>query len=164
LLHAQGVISFSLCIYTTQDHWEKHRRQLEGAGVQWGGWLPYAKVREKFSDAWLLLCTSSFNAAQKAFTLSSVQTKLTDYIAASCPVWVVAPEGAASGQWVETHHCGYWFQSNNPNEIAAYLLSIVSDNQGWKSRAENATALAKGNFSMEVIQKKLYQYLKVHAH
>jgi glycosyltransferase involved in cell wall biosynthesis len=163
LLNASGKKDFSLCIYTSKGHWEKYKSMLQGEGVHWGGWLPYDEVRKKFSDGWLLLCTASFEKAQQAFTNSSVQTKLTDYIAAGRPVLVVAPTGAASGEWVLNETCGYWLQTRDPAEIATQLQQLAEQPFNWQQKAEKALALASGTYSTAAVQQRLYQFLNTHG-
>ena len=163
LLNASGKKDFSLCIYTSQGHWEKYKSMLQGEGVHWGEWLPYDEVRKKFSDAFLLLCTASFEKAQQAFTNSSVQTKLTDYIAAGRPVLVVAPTGAASGEWVLNETCGYWLQTHDPAEIATQLQQLAEQPFNWQQKAEKALALASTTYSTAAVQQRLYQFLSAHG-
>ena len=163
LLNASGKKDFSLCIYTSQGHWEKYKSMLQGEGVHWGGWLPYDEVRKKFSDAFLLLCTASFEKAQQAFTNSSVQTKLTDYIAAGRPVLVVAPTGAASGEWVINETCGYWLQTQEPVQIATQLLYLAKQPLDWQKKAERASLMASTNYSAAAVQQRLYQFLNTHG-
>jgi glycosyltransferase involved in cell wall biosynthesis len=163
LLNASGKKDFSLCIYTSQVHWEKYKSMLQGEGVHWGGWLPYDEVRKKFSDAFLLLCTASFEKAQQAFTNSSVQTKLTDYIAAGRPVLVVTPTGAASGEWVQNENCGYWMQTKEPEEIATILQNLAGQPVDWEQKAQKAIDLASTKYSTPAVQQGLYQFLAAHG-
>lgn len=159
LMQAGGEKNFSLCLYTSQEHWEKYKSMLQGAGVHWGGWLPYDEVRTKFTDASWLLCTASFDKAYKAYTISSVQTKLTDYISAGRPVLVVAPEGAASGEWVINETCGYWLQTQEPVQIATQLLYLAKQPLDWQKKAERASLMASTNYSAAAVQLRLYQFL-----
>ncbi len=163
LMQAGGEQNFSLCLYTSQEHWEKYKSMLQGAGVHWGGWLPYDEVRTKFTDASWLLCTASFDKAYKAYTISSVQTKLTDYISAGRPVLVVAPQGAASGEWVINETCGYWLQTQEPVQIATQLLYLAKQPLDWQKKAERASLMASTNYSAAAVQQRLYQFLNTHG-
>jgi glycosyltransferase involved in cell wall biosynthesis len=163
LLQANGEKEFTLCVYTSQMHWEKYNSMLNGKGVQWGGWLSYDEVRTKFQDAWLLLCTASFDKAYQAYTKSSVQTKLTDYIAAGKPVLVVAPEGAASGEWVRNENCGYWIKTKEPTEIAAQLQSVTFQFKDWFQKGRKSLELAATKYSTKAVQQGLYEFLRYHG-
>lgn len=159
LLQAQGKRDFSLCIYTSQGHWEKYKPLLGGEGVHWGGWLPYDEVRATFADAWLLLCTASFHPAQQAYTLSSVQTKITDYMAAGKPVLYAGPAHGASGLFVQQYQVGYCLSGTDATELANQLQLIDANPNEYNRKCAQAISEAATTFSKVRVQEKLYNFL-----
>lgn len=159
LSNIQGQAPLHLHIYCPEIHWTKYARALEGMGVMYMGYLPYYEVLQKISRGWLLLCTSSFSSAYRAFTASSVQTKLTDYIACGRPVLAIGPEYAASGQWVEDEGCGFWIKTISPETIAQQLNMLARDHKTWETKAGMALEKAQTSFAAEEVQQNLYRFI-----
>jgi glycosyltransferase involved in cell wall biosynthesis len=159
LLQAKGKMGFRLLIYTSQEHWQKNQIEMEGPGIEWGGWIPYEEINKRLIDARWLLCTASFQERFHAFSMTSVQTKLTDYIAAGRPILVVAPRNAACGQWVEDNDCGYWCINNSPEIIANYFLEMEANYEQDEIYINNGQLLAQTRFSKREVQSGLYNFL-----
>jgi glycosyltransferase involved in cell wall biosynthesis len=159
LLHAQGSGHFVLHIYTTEGHWRHYAGQLQGPGVQFMGWKPYARLPPVLAEGWLLLCTASFAETFLPFSLSSVQTKLTDYMAAGTPLLYVGPSAGASGQFVETWDCGFTLGSPNPADVAEGLQAIARMPTQYSRKAHNALSAATTTFSKATVQRRLYDFL-----
>jgi glycosyltransferase involved in cell wall biosynthesis len=159
-LNAKGEGSFELRIYTSPSHWQQHRPLLEGNGVSYAGWKPYAKIHKELAGAWLLVCTASFDEAHAAYSASSVQTKLTDYMAAGKPVLFVGPAGAASGQFVEEHDVGFTLATNSAADIAERLLAISALPVQYRRKCTNALREAGTRFSQAAVQQRLYAFLE----
>lgn len=160
LLHNSGKKNFGLTIYTSEAAWQHNRKALEGPGVVYGGFIPYAEMPGKLAGGWLLLVAASFDERYAPFTNSSVQTKLTDYMAAGKPVLYVGPHTGASGQFVHEWDCGFTIGSSLPADIAAQLEVIAALPQQWQRKAENGLAAASGRFSKTEVQQKLYRFLE----
>jgi hypothetical protein len=117
-------------------------------------------VQAILPKGWLLLCTASFLPTYHAYSFSSVQTKLTTYLAAGKPILYVGPPDGASGDFVIRHECGYTATTEKPALIAAQLLEIAADPEGCRQKATRALALAQGPFAQAQVQQKLYQFLQ----
>lgn len=160
LLQQQGHTDYTLQVYAPQAQWARYAKQLSGAGVSYAGWLPANSVQALLPQAWLLLCTASFLPQYAAFSFSSVQTKLTTYLAAGRPILYVGPPDGASGDFVVSHGCGYTATSATPGHIASCLLAAAADTAGYRQKAKQALALAQGPFAQAQVQQKLYQFLQ----
>ncbi len=158
-LQAQGHTAYQLIIYSSEAHWAQYRTQLSGAGVHYGGWQPYAALPSMLQQAWLLVCTASFEEAHQAYSNSSVQTKLTDYMAAGKPVLFVGPEDAASGQFVDEHDIGFTLATTNAADIAERLLAIAALPVQYRRKCTNALREAGTTFSQAAVQERLYRFL-----
>jgi len=124
LLHQQGKKAYQLQLYVNPAHWTQYQNQLTGPGVSFMGWKPYKELQQYLQQGWLLLCTASFEEAHQSFSRSSVQTKLTDYMAARKPLLFVGPPESASGRFVENWDCGFTISTSNPADIAERLQAI----------------------------------------
>jgi glycosyltransferase involved in cell wall biosynthesis len=163
LLHQQGHTQYSLQLYVPAAHWQQYQTQLQGPGVEYAGWVPYAQLQEVLQPAWLTLCTASFLPAHRAFSYSSVQTKLTDYMAAGKPIWFVGPFDAASGRFVQQHECGYVCNDHGEDSITQQLHEILADKEGYRQKANAALQKAAGEFSQPAVQQRLAAFLQQHA-
>ncbi|CAN5721657.1 hypothetical protein BH10BAC3_BH10BAC3_33940 [soil metagenome] len=152
--------AFELIIYTSDAAWQHNRKSLEGPGVIYGGFIPYAGMQAELAKGWLLLVTASFEVRYAPFTNSSVQTKLTDYMAAGKPVLFVGPAEGASGQFVHDWDCGFSIGTTNPADIAAQLEAIAALPQLSERKGQNGLAAASGYFSKPVVQERLYSFLE----
>lgn len=160
LLQAQGQTAYQLTIYTSEAHWAQNRLQLTGPGVQYGGWKPYHEIHAPLQQAWLLVCTASFAEAHQAYSRSSVQTKLTDYMACGQPILFVGPADAASGAFVEEYDLGFTLATQLPADIAERLLAIARMPEQYYRKQLNTLHEARTRFSKAVVQQKLYDFLK----
>jgi glycosyltransferase involved in cell wall biosynthesis len=159
LLQAQGNTKFALHIYTSEAHWTQYGSKLQGPGVQYMGWKPYAELPPVLNKGWLLLCAASFAEDYAPYSLSSVQTKLTDYMAAGKPILFVGPADGASGNFVETWDCGFTMGNANPADIAEGLQAITRMPAQYARKAHNGLREATTTFSKAAVQQRLYAFL-----
>lgn len=160
LLQAQGQTAYQLTIYTSEAHWAQYRLQLTGPGVQYGGWKPYHEIHAPLQQAWLLVCTASFAEAHQAYSRSSVQTKLTDYMACGKPILFVGPADAASGAFVEDYDLGFTLATQVPADIAERLQAIARMPEQYHRKQLNSLHEAHTRFSKAEVQQELYAFLK----
>jgi len=160
LLQAQGQTAYQLTIYTSEAHWAQYRLQLTGPGVQYGGWKPYHEIHAPLQQAWLLVCTASFAEAHQAYSRSSVQTKLTDYMACGKPILFVGPADAASGAFVEDYDLGFTLATQVPADIAERLQAIARMPEQYHRKQLNSLHEARTRFSKALVQQELYAFLK----
>ena len=158
-LQAQGHTDYQLCIYTSQAHWNQYRLQLTGPGVHYSGWKPYHEIHAPMQQAWLLVCTASFAEAHQAYSRSSVQTKLTDYMACGKPILFVGPADAASGLFVEEYDLGFTLATQLPADIAERLLAIARMPEQYQRKQLNTLHEARTRFSKAAVQQALYGFL-----
>lgn len=159
LLHQQGHSQYSLRLYVPASHWQQYQVELQGPGVEYAGWVPYAQLQEILRPAWLTLCTASFLPAHQAFSFSSVQTKLTDYMAAGKPILYVGPANGASGDFVARWDCGFIHNRAEAAAIAELLQSIAGSNELYSRKAAAAYNCANSKFSQATVQALLHSFL-----
>lgn len=163
LLQQQGNAAFELHLYVSPAHWAQHAQALSGPGVTCKGWKPYREVHQYLAQGWLLLCTASFEAAYQPFSRSSVQTKLTDYMACGRPVLFAGPADAASGLFVDAYDIGFTMATSEPADIAERLLAIARRPVPYRRKQENALREARTTFSKATVQQQLYDFLAQHG-
>lgn len=158
-LRKMGHTTIQLQLFSSEKHWMQYRHWLQDEAVEWKGWVPYDELPAKLAPARFLLCASSFEAQYQAYSRSSVQTKITDYMAIGKPILFVGPADAASGQFVEHWNCGYTLNAPQANQLSKALQAVWDDADGYEQKVERCRQLATTEFSQRTVQKRLYEWL-----
>lgn len=148
-----------LVIYAHPSFWENNKLKLDKKGVTFAGFVSYDELEHKLHDAALLLVASSFLKRFEAFSRSSVQTKLTDYMKMGIPVLSVGPNYGACNNFVKKWECGYVWANQNSDRLADYLKALQNDDATFQFFAKNAYSAAKSHFSKTVVQQNLYKFI-----
>lgn len=167
LLLAQAVselqkegIGISFDIYTTNASWEYHSRKFQDYNVQYGGDIPYEELHQTLGQHHLLVVASSFDPQYEQLTKSSVQTKLTDYMASQRATLCIGPENSACINFVRKWGNGYVFTANKLNGLKKLLVDLSNSHEDIKRIGEDAQKIAWNVFSNEEVEKKLFQFIK----
>jgi|SRR6185503_11683845 len=150
---------YELHIYSHPSFWNNNKSKLDKNGVVFGGFVPYDDLDDKLSKGTLLLVVSSFLKQFEAFSRSSVQTKLTDYMKIGVPILSVGPVYGACNAFVKKWQCGYVWENENINGLMDYLRSVENDDDRYQFFAKNAYLQASQHFSKPVVQQKLYEFI-----
>ncbi|MFM6344219.1 MAG: hypothetical protein ACKPFK_03600, partial [Dolichospermum sp.] len=108
----------------------------------------------------LLLVVSSFLPEYAHITASSVQTKLTDYMASGKPILACGPSYAACNQFIKTWNCGLLCESNQVDEIKETLLKQIQNPKKLDSLARTAFKVVIDNFESSKVISNLYQFIQ----
>jgi hypothetical protein len=153
-------LNYMLVIYTSEAAWKHNRKALEGPGVVYGGFVPYEQMPLLLSKAWLLLVTASFDPRYAPFTNSSVQTKITDYMAAGKPLLYVGPVDGASGQFIHEWDCGWSIGTAAPEDIAEQLIAISRLHQQNLKKVNNSGVAIENYLNKTSVQERLYRFIR----
>lgn len=152
-------VDIELVLYTNEGFWESHRANWDSWQVRYGSFIQYEKLTEYLQQANLLLVASSFLPESAHIVRSSVQTKLTDYMASGQPILSCGPDYAICNDFVKNWNCGFVCETNKITEIKALLLSIIQNPEKSLSLAQNAYEVVKNNFEMSRVRSKLYNFI-----
>ena len=150
---------YELCIYSKSFFWDNNKDKLDKPGVKYGGFLTYNDLDENLKKGDLLLVTSSFLKEFESFSLSSVQTKLTDYMKVGLPILSVGPPNGACNKFVEKWECGYVWNNTNDDKLVSFLKKITNDNDLYQKYARSAYDVVKNNFTKPIIQQALFEFI-----
>jgi len=129
-------------------------------GVEFGGWIPSAELRKKLHKMDLLLVASSFLEEYKNLTLGSLQTKVTDYLAACRPVLCLGPSYSANNLFVKKWDCGLTFESRSVNELADYLSDIIPKRNSFKDKIQNGIKVLEQKLNTKVVLNEVRDFVK----
>ena len=158
-LRCSGV-DIELVLHTAQNFWDTYQEEWGKWDVKYGFLIPYEQLNQCLQKANLLLVASSFLPEHAHITRSSVQTKLTDYMASGRPVLSCGPSYAACNQFVDTWNCGLVCETNVVLEIKTMLFKIIENYSGLSSLSSHAFTVIKTEFEVNIIRKKLYGFIQ----
>ena len=107
----------------------------------------------------LLLVCSSFKEEHAPFSVSSVQTKITDYMNTGKPILSVGPDYSACNRYIKSNNIGFTFEINDPNKLADFLIEVQEDMNKKRTYVENSKKLIQTTYDKEIVQQKLYQFI-----
>ena len=153
-------VDIELVLHTAQNFWDTYQEEWGKWDVKYGFLIPYEQLNQCLQKANLLLVASSFLPEHAHITRSSVQTKLTDYMASGRPVLSCGPSYAACNQFVNTWNCGLVCETNVVLEIKMMLFKIIENYSGLSSLSSHAFTVIKTEFEVNIIRKKLYGFIQ----
>jgi glycosyltransferase involved in cell wall biosynthesis len=157
-LREQGVAA-QLVLHTDRPFWKAYESTWRDLGVENGGLIAHGLLEARLRDADLLLVVASFLPKQAPMSRSSVQTKLTDYMAAGTPIFGVGPPGAASLDFIEQWGVGLTCTSADPTDIAATLRNWMANPPDRETLAKRAHKVLKVEFDPDIVCRRLWQFV-----
>ncbi len=164
-LRASGV-DIEFVVFTDRHFWGLHEAEWQRWGVVDGGLIPYAALRGVLAECDLLLVASSFEPSQAHMSRSSLQTKVTDYMASGRPILACGPPDAASNRFLRQHACACFAEDPSPAAIDAALRACVAERAGGPALARRAWDVVRREHDAETVSARLHDFLgrmAVHA-
>lgn len=157
-LRRQGY-DIEFILHTPAVFWQKYQLFWESRQVVNGGMIPYKDLQTYLQQADLLLVASSFRQDHAHVSRSSVQTKLTDYMASGRPILSCGPIYGACNGFVKNWNCGLICNTDNISAIKQLLIQAVQDRATNQVFAYNAFHVVKQQFDKQKVSEKLYQFI-----
>lgn len=146
-------------IYCPKIHWDQYFSNSSNKKIQYKGFLKYDEVSKHLLEASILLISSSFDKDYYSISLSSIQTKTTDYMLAKRPIFFIGPDYAATNKFIKKWDCGYYFNEFEVSKLQHFISKILSNQEELNQKGLNGYTAVKENFTKDIVQKKLYQFL-----
>jgi glycosyltransferase involved in cell wall biosynthesis len=146
-------------IYSKSFFWDINNEDLNHSGTAYKGFLNYDDLFDTIHQYDLLVVASSFLKEHENFSKSSVQTKITDYLNAQVAILSVGPANGASNLFIRKWDCGFVWDENNAFSLEEFILQIISNTALRNKQVENGINILRENFSKQIIQTKLYNFL-----
>jgi hypothetical protein len=146
-------------LFTDRYFWGRYEADWQRWGVVDGGLVPYAALGAALDGCDLLLVASSFEPSQAHMTRSSLQTKVTDYMAAGRPILACGPREAASHGFLRQHGCALFAEDPAPAAIDAALRAAVAARADGPDLARRAWDVVQREHALEPVTDRLYAFL-----
>jgi hypothetical protein len=147
-------------LFTDRYFWGRHEADWRRWGVIDGGLVPYAALGAALGGCDLLLVASSFDDAQAHMSRSSVQTKVTDYMAAGRPILACGPPDAASNRFLHDIGCAQFAEDPSPAAMDAALHGCLSARSDGATTARRAYDVVRRRHEVGVVTGELYAFLR----
>jgi glycosyltransferase involved in cell wall biosynthesis len=149
-----------LILHTDQYFWNTYEDKWQNWEVTNGLSIPYQELDSYLKRANLLLVASSFLPEQSFMTSSSVQTKITDYMAAGRPILSCGPDYSACNKFIKKWKCGLVCETNQPPTIKDFLVEQMNNSYANQRFAKTAFEVLQNNFEKNKVNQKLYQFIE----
>ncbi len=161
-LRSQGA-DVRLMLHTGVYHWQAYAAEWARLGVEYGGLVPYDTLSRRLAEYDLLLVASSFEAAQAPMTRSSIQTKVTDYMAVGRPILACGPADGACNMYLRAHECAWLLESRDPATAEAVLTRCIAGRDEGQRLAALAYDVVRRDHEAGAVTKRLYDFLAAAA-
>jgi glycosyltransferase involved in cell wall biosynthesis len=153
-------VDIVLELYTQDRFYEPLKNFWDENGIVFGGWIPSAELRKKLHKMDLLLVASSFLEEYKNLTLGSLQTKVTDYLAACRPVLCLGPSYSANNLFVKKWDCGLTFESSSVNELADFISELIPRRNSFRDKIQNGVKVLEQKLNTKVVFSEVQDFIK----
>ncbi len=157
-LRAAGT-DIEFVLFTDRYFWGRHEDDWQRWSVVDGGLIPYAELGEVLGGGDLLLVASSFEPSQSHMSRSSIQTKVTDYMAAGRPILACGPHLAASNDFLRRHACAHFAEDPSAEAIDAVLRRCVATRADGPAMARRAWDAVRRDHDLVGVTDRLYAFL-----
>jgi hypothetical protein len=93
-------------------------------------------------------------------TSSSVQTKITDYMAAGRPILSCGPDYSACNKFIKKWDCGLVCETNQVPIIKDFLVEQMNNSYANQRFAKTAFQVLQNNFEKYKVTQQLYQFIE----
>ena len=153
-------LNIELVLHTDQSFWSLYQENWETWEVTYGSLIPYKYLNQYLQNADILLVASSFLSENSYLTGSSVQTKLTDYMASGRPILACGPSYSACNQFLKEWNCGLVCETNQVNEIKTILLKCIQNMDEMHVFAKKGFEVLQNNFDTKKVRSNLYKFIQ----
>lgn len=152
-------VDIEFVLFTDRYFWGRYQADWQRWGVVDGGLVPYAQLGHALAGCDVLLVASSFDPAQGHMSRSSVQTKVTDYMAAGRPILACGPATAASNAFLRDHACAVFAEDPASHAVDAVLQACVASRGDGPTLARKAWEVVRREHEVGAVTGALYQFL-----
>ena len=148
-----------MVVFTDRYFWGRYESEWQRLGVVDGGLVPYSQLSTALGDCDVLVVASSFEPSQAHMSRSSIQTKVTDYLAAGRPILACGPSDAASNRFLRERALALFAEDPAPASMDAALSACVAARADGPALARRGWDVVRAEHEMGVVTDRLYAFL-----
>jgi glycosyltransferase involved in cell wall biosynthesis len=148
-----------LVLHTDDRSWTQYENVWKDTGVVMGGLVPYEALRETLGDSDLLVVASSFAPEHARMTRSSVQTKITDYLASGRAILNVGPPEGACARFLRERAIGVYLDSDDLHEATTVLRRAMSGRAALAEVAMRGWDVVRRDHEVGAVSRSTAEFL-----
>ena len=154
-----GGDDIELVLHTDERAWQQHEFLWRETGTVFGGLVPYESLRGVLTDSDLLVVASSFEPAHARMSRSSVQTKITDYLATGRAILNVGPPDGACARFLRARNIALFVDEPNTVVAADVLRRAMANRAGLAGIAARGWDVCKRDHEIGAVSRRMADFL-----
>lgn len=151
--------SIEFVLNTDAYGWQTHESVWRETGTLNGGLVPYDALRATLGRSDLLVVASSFDDAHARMTRSSVQTKITDYLAAGRAILNVGPPDGACARFLRARDVALYIDQPDVASAAEALKEAIATRASLAEFARRGWEVCKRDHEIGAVSAGMAQFL-----
>lgn len=148
-----------LILHTDERGWKLYESFWRETGTAWGRLVPYDSLRDTLADSDLLVVASSFEKEHERMSKSSVQTKITDYLASGRTILNVGPADGACARFLRERDIAVFIDSPDAPAAALTLGRLIAARESLGAIAERAWEVVKRDHEIGAVGRATATFL-----
>ena len=148
-----------LVLHTGEADWNRNEFLWRETGTVFGGLVPYEQLRGVLSDSDLLVVASSFEPEHARMSRSSVQTKITDYLASGRAILNVGPADGACARFLRARHIALFIDEPNAVVGGDVLRRAMANRAGLAAIAARGWEVCKRDHEIGAVSRGMATFL-----
>jgi glycosyltransferase involved in cell wall biosynthesis len=148
-----------LILHTDARSWALNESVWKETGTVMGGLVPYEALRETLAQSDLLVVASSFAPEHARMSRSSVQTKITDYLASGRAILNVGPEDGACARFLRERAIGLYIDADDLNVATAALRRAIGSRAALAEVAMRGWEVARRDHEVGAVSRATAEFL-----
>ncbi len=154
-----GGDDIELILHTDERGWSKHEFLWRETGTVFGGLVPYESLRNVLADSDLLVVASSFAPEHARMSRSSVQTKITDYLASGRAILNVGPADGACSRFLRPRNMALFIDEPNTVIAADVLKRAMANRAGLAAIAAHGWEVCRRDHEIGAVSRRMAEFL-----
>jgi hypothetical protein len=149
-----------LILHTDERGWKLYEQFWRDTGTVWGKIVPYESLRSTLADSDLLVVASSFEKEHERMSKSSVQTKITDYLASGRAILNVGPADGACARFLRERDIAVFIDSPDAPAAALTLGRLVTARASLGEIAARGWEVVKRDHEIGAVGRETARFLR----
>jgi glycosyltransferase involved in cell wall biosynthesis len=147
-------------LHTDERGWKMYEALWKETGTAWGRIVPYESLRATLADSDLLVVASSFAKEHERMSKSSVQTKITDYLASGRAILNVGPPDGACARFLRDRDIAVFIDSPDLPAAALTLGRLVAARESLGAIAQRGWEVVKRDHEIGAVGRETARFLR----
>lgn len=154
-----GGDDIELVLHTDERGWKQNEFLWRETGTISGGLVPYESLRGVLADTDLQVVASSYEPAHARISRTSVQTKITDYLATGRAILNVGPADGACARFLRARNIALFVDEPSVVTAADVLKRAQANRAGLAAIASRGWDVCKRDHEIGAVSHRMADFL-----